>query len=87
MVRVNQTLTLDFENVSDFLSLHYAFKVSDKQFDQILSRIKSENIDYGSGPESADDGKINNRYGGRGVYFEDPNGHLLEIITTDYILD
>ena len=46
-----------------------------------------ENISFGSGPRSRDNGKINNDYGGRGAYFEDPNGHLLEIITTDYVID
>lgn len=87
VVKVNQTLTLDFMNKGEFSSLHYAFKVSEKQFDEILIRIKTENIVFGSGPSSLDDGKINHNYGGRGTYFKDPNGHVLEIITTDYVLD
>jgi len=87
VVKVNQTLTLDFMNEDEFSSLHYAFKVSDQQFDDILGRVKSENIDFGSGPRSHNDGKINHHFNGRGAYFKDPNGHLLEIITTDYVLD
>jgi len=87
VVKINQTLTLDFMNEDDFSSLHYAFKVSEQQFDDILRRVKSEHISFGSGPRSYNDGKINHRFNGRGVYFKDPNGHLLEIITTDYVLD
>lgn len=84
VVKVNSTLTLDFDTRNHFSKNHYAFKVNDQQFDVILERVKFDNIIFGSGPYSNDDGKINNRYGGRGVYFKDPNGHLLEILTKDY---
>jgi len=87
VVKVNSTLTLDFDTRDHFSKNHYAFKVSDQEFDEIFERVKSGNISFGSGPYSNDDGKINNRYGGRGVYFKDPDGHLLEIITTDYEID
>ena len=87
VVKVNPTLTLDFINKSKFSSLHYAFKVSENQFDKIMARIESEEIIYGSGPYSLDDGNINHNHGGRGAYFKDPNGHILEIITADYVLD
>ena len=87
VVKVNSTLTLDFDTQENFSTNHYAFKVSDQQFDEIFERVKLENISFGSGPRSSDDGKINNDYGGRGVYFEDPNGHLLEILTVDYVID
>lgn len=87
VVKVNNSLTLDFMNEEGFSSLHYAFKVSEQQFDEIIERLKSENIVFGSGPRSVSDGKINKNYGGRGAYFKDPNGHVLEIITTDYVLD
>ena len=86
VVRVNDTLCLDFDNKETFTSTHYAFKVSDQEFDDIFGRIKAENIKYGSGPDTADDMDINHNYGGRGVYFRDPNGHLLEILTTDYVI-
>ena len=87
VVKVNSTLTLDFLTTETFTSIHYAFKVSEQQFDEIFDRIKTANIKFGSAPNSQDDGKINNLYGGRGVYFKDPNGHVLEIITADYIID
>ena len=87
VVRVNPTLLLLFGTQDDFSKAHYAFKVTDQQFDEIFERVKLRSISFGSGPHSSRDNKINNHYGGRGVYFEDPNGHLLEIITTDYKID
>lgn len=87
VVKVNSTLTLDFMNKKNFSSNHYAFKVSEQQFDEIFERIKSDDIIFGSGPNSLDDGQINTRFAGRGLYFKDPNGHILEIITTDYVID
>jgi len=87
VVKVNPTLTLDFMNKDNFTTNHYAFKVSETQFDEILERIEKEKILFGSGPYSAKDGAINHNYDGRGVYFEDSSGHLLEIITKDYVID
>lgn len=80
-VRVNDTLTLDFDNYSEFESHHYAFKVSEQEFDQIFQRIQDEGIAHGSGPRALDNMTINHRGGGRGVYFRDPNGHILELLT------
>ena len=80
-VRVNDSLTLDFDQDDEFESHHYAFKVGDAEFDAIFGRIKAEGIAYGSGPYSLDDMGINHRRGGRGCYFRDPNGHVLEILT------
>jgi hypothetical protein len=60
---------------------YLAFKVSEDQFDEIFGRIKENNIVYGSGPYELEDAKINERYGGRGVYFRDENAHILEILT------
>ena len=80
-VRVNDRLTLDFDDDDDFEPHHYAFKVSEQEFDEIFGRIRNEGIAYGSGPRSLDDMQINHRGGGRGVYFLDPNGHILEILT------
>ena len=59
----------------------YAFHMSDDEFDMILGRIKEAGIKYGSGPFSQEDMQINTRRGGRGVYFKDPNGHVLELMT------
>ena len=80
-VQVNDTLTLDFDNRERFESHHYAFHVSDEEFDAIFGRIQAAAITYGSGPRALEDGQINNRRGGRGVYFRDPNGHVLELLT------
>lgn len=57
VVKVNSTLTLDFDTRDHFSKNHYAFKVNDQQFDEILDRIKLDNITFGSGPYSSDDGK------------------------------
>jgi len=80
-VRVNKALTLLFDNDTKFESHHYAFHVSDREFDAILRRIKTAKIAFGSAPWSLDDGKLNDWGGGRGVYFQDPNGHVLELMT------
>jgi len=58
--------------------------VGEPEFDEIFGRVKAERLTYGSGPFTPDDMKINNWNGGRGVYFRDPNGHLLELLTKDY---
>jgi catechol 2,3-dioxygenase-like lactoylglutathione lyase family enzyme len=80
-VRVNDGLNFDWDNRDKFESHHYAFHVSDEEFDAIFGRIKAENIRYGSEPYAPDNGEINHRRGGRGLYFADPDGHLLEIMT------
>jgi catechol 2,3-dioxygenase-like lactoylglutathione lyase family enzyme len=86
VVKVNDTLSLDFDNREKFESHHYAFKVSEQEFDEIFGRLKAENIKYGSGPFEPDNMSINHNDGGRGVYFRDPSGHLLEMLTVDYAM-
>ncbi len=80
-VRVNESLTFDFDNREDFESHHYAFYIGDEEFDAILGRVQAAGRAYGSGPGSPDDGRINTRRGGRGFYFRDPDGHILELMT------
>ena len=80
-VRVNEALTLLFDEDTSFESHHYAFHVSDAEFDAIFGRIKKAGLAYGSAPWSLDDGKLNDWNGGRGVYFKDPNGHVFELMT------
>jgi catechol 2,3-dioxygenase-like lactoylglutathione lyase family enzyme len=80
-VKINKTLTLLFDDDNKFESHHLAFHVSNREFDAIFSRIKEANIIFGSAPWSLDDGKLNDWGGGRGLYFRDPNGHVLEIMT------
>jgi catechol 2,3-dioxygenase-like lactoylglutathione lyase family enzyme len=80
-VRVNEALTLDFADSTEVAIQHYAFKVSEEEFEAIFARIRQEGRVYGSGPYSREDMQINHRSGGRGVYFCDPNGHVLELLT------
>jgi catechol 2,3-dioxygenase-like lactoylglutathione lyase family enzyme len=87
VVRVNKTLCLDFANSEKFEPHHYAFKVSEQEFDEIFSRLKFEHIKHGSGPSDPENMKINYDNDGRGVYFCDTNGHLLEMLTTDYKIE
>lgn len=80
-VRVNETLTLLFDEETSIDSHHYAFHVSEAEFDATFGRIKKAGLTYGSAPWSFDDRKLNDWNGGRGVYFKDPNGHVLELMT------
>ena len=81
-VYVSDSLTLDFDDRDSFESHHYAFFISDDEFDAILGRVKAAGRKWGSGPRSHEDGQINTRRGGRGFYFADLDGHLLEVMTT-----
>ena len=80
-VRVNEQLTMDFDDWDSFDHHHYAFLVGDEDFDGIFERLQSEGVRYGSGPTTPDNGDVNHRRDGRGLYFRDPDGHLLEIMT------
>ena len=80
-VQVNGDLTLDWDDRERFESHHYAFLLNDAEFDAIFTRLQADGVRYGSGPGSPTDGQINTRHGGRGLYFADPDGHLLEIMT------
>jgi catechol 2,3-dioxygenase-like lactoylglutathione lyase family enzyme len=63
---------------------HYAFLVSEDEFDAGFAKLKARNNPYWADPARSHPGEINRHWGGRGVYFEDPNGHLLEMITKPY---
>ncbi len=89
-VRVNDSLTLDFADEPEERAgmdpskgavQHYAFRVTDAEFDAIFGRVKARGLAYGSEPHSRTDGQINHRRGGRGFYFDDPYGHVLEVMT------
>ena len=84
-VQAGNDVTLDFIDADgDITSQHYAFLVSEAEFDEIFARIRERKLAYWADPAQRQRGKINTRDGGRGVYFEDPNGHLLEILTRPY---
>ena len=91
-VQINESLTFDFADEAEAWggpgfdprsgkSHHYAFHISEAEFEAIFGRVKAKGLAYGSGPYNHTDGQIYARRGGRGFYFEDPNGHLLEVMT------
>ena len=83
IVDLANEVTLDFRD-SDEKKIqwqHYAFLVSEVQFDQIFGRVKARGLDYWADPTHLQKGEINHIFGGRGVYFNDPAGHYLEIFT------
>jgi len=63
---------------------HLAFLVSEEEFDGALARVRERTSEIWADPAKGQPGRINRHFGGRGFYFEDPNGHLFEIITTPY---
>ena len=85
-VEVDNEVTLAFLDADgmEVQMQHYAFLVSEQEFDQIFSRVKERGLTYWADPHMTQKGKINTHDGGRGVYFQDPSGHLLEIITRPY---
>lgn len=84
-VQVGNEVTLDFCDADyDPEPQHYAFLVSDAEFDQIFGRIKARGVAHWADPAKRLKGEINRHFGGRGVYFEEPGGHFLEIITRPY---
>ena len=83
-VQTSNGVTLDFVDLAGRAHSHYAFLVDDAEFDAAFGRIKQAGLTYWSGPHKEQPGEINHHWGGRGVYFEDPNGHLLELITKPY---
>ncbi|HEX6318413.1 MAG TPA: VOC family protein [Burkholderiales bacterium] len=85
-VQVDNEVTLDFLDADgmEIQMQHYAFLVSDAEFDQIFGRIRERGLAYWADPGRSRPGEINRHFGGRGVYFEDASGHLLEIITRPY---
>lgn len=88
VVALDNDVTLDFVSVGDskIPSQHYAFLVSDTDWDEIFARVKARGITYWADPFHRRPGKTNTEFGGRGVYFADPDGHNLEIMTTNYEL-
>ena len=80
-VQINDSLTFDFADTPEPHSHHYAFHISEAEFDAIFERVKSKGLRYGSEPYDHTNGQIYSRRRGRGFYFQDPDGHLLEVMT------
>ena len=83
-VYVNDALTLDFAKRDRFESHHYCFRVGEAEFDAIFGRVRASGIAHRSQPNGPDDLQINTRLGGRNIYWNDPNGHVWEILTVSY---
>lgn len=84
-VYLNDGLTLDFiDTEGPFPVEHFCFRVDDAAFDAILARLRAHGIPFKSGPFGPVDGAINNFLGGRGVYWNVPEGHQWEMVTVSY---
>jgi catechol 2,3-dioxygenase-like lactoylglutathione lyase family enzyme len=84
-VYVNDGLTLDFDEwQEDFPKGHYCFRVSDAEFDAILQRIEDAGIAFRGSPHGPNDNKVNEDMGGRILYWNEPDGHVWEILTQSY---
>ena len=79
-VNASDTLTLAFYDAEKFDSHHYAFQVNGDEFDAILQRVKDEGLSY-KDPYARDETPLNTKPGGRGFYFSDLDGHVLELMT------
>lgn len=84
-VDVDKTLTIDYAAPPiDFPGQHVAFLVGEDDFDAIRGRLDARGVVYYAGPGYREPGTINDNHGGRGLYFDDPGGHHLEVITQRY---
>lgn len=84
-VYVNEGFTLDFDEWAEPIPLiHYAFRVSDDEFDAILARIRKANIPFRSSVRGPVDSKVDTEHGGRIVYWNEPDGHQWELLTVSY---
>ncbi len=85
VVDLANNVSVDFyQKEGEIAPQHYAFLVSDAEFDAAMNRIGELDVQYWADPARTKPNEINTHYGGRGAYFADPDGHLLEIITKPY---
>jgi catechol 2,3-dioxygenase-like lactoylglutathione lyase family enzyme len=85
VVQADNGVSLDFSETSEEIKAqHYAFLVGEEEFDASFGRIRERDVPYWADPGQRRRGEINTRDGGRGLYFTDPDGHLLEILTRPY---
>lgn len=84
-VELDNGVSLDFHDVDEEIrAQHYAFLITEDDFDAVYGRIVERGIDHWADPMQRRPGEINHNDGGRGVYFVDPDGHFLEVITRPY---
>ncbi|MGK5115582.1 MULTISPECIES: VOC family protein [unclassified Geodermatophilus] len=84
VVQLDNDVSLDFMEEAEVHPRHYAFLVSEAEFDEVFGRIRARGLDHWADPFQQRPGEINTNDGGRGVYWQDPDGHVLEIITRPY---
>jgi len=85
VVELDNHASLDFHEVDrEIAPQHYAFLIGEDDFDAVLRRIHERGLQHWADPGRTRPGKINRNDGGRGVYFEDPDGHFLEVLTRPY---
>jgi catechol 2,3-dioxygenase-like lactoylglutathione lyase family enzyme len=85
VVDLANDVSIDYFQTEEHVALqHFAFLVSEEEFDGAFGRIKDQGLEYWADPARSKPGEINTHDGGRGVYFKDPDGHLLELITRPY---
>jgi catechol 2,3-dioxygenase-like lactoylglutathione lyase family enzyme len=80
-VELANGVTLDYMTVDQPEPQHYAFLVDEEEFDAAFGRIRERGLRYYAEPDGGGPDEINHRWGGRGVYFDDPDGHVMEILT------
>jgi catechol 2,3-dioxygenase-like lactoylglutathione lyase family enzyme len=81
VVEIDHGVSLDFGDADDVTPQHYAFRVEEQEFDAIFARIRERAVPYWADPSRRRAGEIAHRGSGRACYFEDPSGHLLEVLT------
>lgn len=85
VVELDNGVSLDFaERTGEIVPQHYAFLISEADFDAVLARIHARKLEHWADPGRRRPGEINHNDGGRGVYFPDPDGHFLEVLTRPY---
>ena len=84
VLETGNDVSLDFVDDVEVHPRHYAFLVTEEEFDEIFGRIRTRGLDFWADPFQRHPGEINTHDGGRGVYWLDPDGHVLEIITRPY---
>jgi len=86
VVELSNQASLDFldADAGEIAPQHYAFLISEDDFDRIFARIRERGLAHWADPAKRRRGEINRNDGGRGVYFDDPDGHLLEVFTRPY---
>jgi catechol 2,3-dioxygenase-like lactoylglutathione lyase family enzyme len=84
VLQVDNDVSLDFIDVAELHPQHYAFLVTEAEFDEIHARIAARGLTYWADPARSKPDEINTNDGGRGLYWQEPSGHLLEIITRPY---